>query len=252
MKNILKKYFNYIDSEIIIMTDNLSTSSNFYPTKNNIMNILKNTFMNTDEKIYVHYSGHGSNIFDINRDELDRYDECIIPTDYNNGKNIIIDDDLYALFTNLRASCQLFISLDCCMSGTMCDLNYCFNYNNNTKKFNTINTGFKNIYETKNIISFSAVQDNQYALDVYANGKAQGAFTMAINNVLNKYGNISSLNVFFTNVYNDLILNGYTSMKPLISSSKNINLSNMKFAFAKSPIIIPIKNNKKILLKKNN
>lgn len=249
MSNILKKYFNYTDSEIIIMTDNLPKSSNLYPSRNNIMNTLKNTFMNTDEKIYIHYSGHGSNIIDKNKDELDGYDECMIPADYN-GQNIIIDDDLYTLFFYVKSTCQLFISFDCCMSGTMCDLNYCFNYNNIAKKFNTTNTNKKNIYETKNIVSFSAVQDNQYALDVYANGKAQGAFTMAINNVLNKYGNNISLAIFFDYVCNELKLNGYSSMTPLVSASKNIDLNNMKFAFVTSPIFIPINNNKKVLLKR--
>ena len=249
MSNILKKYFNYTDSEIIIMTDDLPKSSNIYPSKINILNTLKNVFLSTDEHIYIHYSGHGSNIFDRNNDELDRYDECLIPADYNN-RNIIVDDDLYLLFVYVKASCQVFISLDCCMSGTLCDLNYCFNYNKTTKKFNTINTNKKNIYETKNIVSLSAVQDNQSALDVYANGKAQGAFTMALNNVLNKYGCNLSLTTFFTYVYNNLIENGYSSMTPLISSSRNIDLNNVKYGFAKSIIMIPINNNKKILLKK--
>jgi hypothetical protein len=249
MNNILKRCFGYNDNEIIMLTDALPKSSNLYPSKNNIMNVLRNVFLSTNEKIYVHYSGHGSNVIDKNKDELDVYDECIIPTDYN-GTNMIIDDDLYALFTHVRPSCQVFLSFDSCMSGTICDLNYCFNYNTSTNKFNTINTNKKNIYEIKNIISFSAVQDNQYALDVYANGKAQGAFTMAINNVINKYGNLISLTIFFTCVYNELKSNGYTSMTPLISASKNINLNNMNFAFASAPIIIPINNNKKVLLKK--
>jgi hypothetical protein len=249
MNNILKRYMNFNDSEIIQMTDNLSRTSNLYPSKNNIINILKQIFLLTDEYIYIHYSGHGSNIIDKNKDELDKYDECLIPADYNNGENIIVDDDLFLLFKFIKPSCQVFISLDCCLSGTLCDLNYCFNYNKNTKKFNIINTNKKNIYETKNIISLSAVQDNQYAYDIYKNGKAQGAFTMSLNNVLNKHGINISLNILFTHLYNELINNGYSTMTPLISSSKNINLNNVKYGFAKSVILIPINNNKKILKK---
>jgi hypothetical protein len=212
--------------------------------------MLKNTFINTSEQIYIHYSGHGSNIIDKNNDELDNYDECLIPTDYNNGKNIIIDDELYTLFTYVLPTCQLLISLDCCMSGTLCDFNYCYNYNNITKNFSTTSINRKNIYETKNIISFSAVQDNQYALDVFVNNKAQGAFTMSINNILNKYGNNISFASFFNYVYNDLKNNGYGSMTPMISSSKNINLNNLRFGFIQSIILMPLNNNKKILLKK--
>jgi len=249
MRNLLKKYFNYTDSEIIIMTDDLDKSSKFYPTKNNIMNMLKNTFINTLDQIYIHYSGHGSNIIDRNKDELDNFDECIIPADYYNGQ-YIIDDELYTLFTYVKPSCQLLLSLDCCMSGTICDLNYCYNYNHITRNFNVSNVNKKNIYETKNIISFSAVQDNQSALDVYVNNKSQGAFTMSINNVLNKYGNNISFASFFTYVYNDLRNNGYTSMTPMISSSKNINLNNLRFGFIQSINMLPLNNNKKKLLKK--
>jgi hypothetical protein len=67
--------------------------------------------------LFLHYSGHGSNVPDDNGDEADHRDEILCPTnlDWNDP---LRDDWLRATFNNLRAGVSLTVIMDCCHSGT--------------------------------------------------------------------------------------------------------------------------------------
>lgn len=80
--------------------------------------------------VYFHFSGHGQQVADDNDDEVDGYDEAIVP--FNSpltfkageyeGQNLIRDDELGARFLQLRqkltSSGNLLVVLDACHSGT--------------------------------------------------------------------------------------------------------------------------------------
>jgi len=79
--------------------------------------------------IVIHYSGHGQQIFDDNGDEMDGYDESLIPFDaglyfsegYYEGERHLRDEEFGALLTELRKKvgkegCVL-VTLDSCHSG---------------------------------------------------------------------------------------------------------------------------------------
>ncbi len=71
-----------------------------------------------DDVIYLHYSGHGSQVKDLNGDEEDGLDETLIPQD-GRGPNVpdILDDELDEMLSRLRARTALIV-LDSCHSGT--------------------------------------------------------------------------------------------------------------------------------------
>lgn len=80
--------------------------------------------------VLFHFSGHGQQMQDYNGDELDGYDEAIVPFDspikfspgVYEGQNLIRDDELGALFKKIRQKIgktgQLIVVLDSCHSGT--------------------------------------------------------------------------------------------------------------------------------------
>jgi len=82
------------------------------------------------DMVYCHFSGHGQQIKDDNGDELDGYDEAIVPYDsprnyakgVYEGERLIRDDELGKLFKKIRkkigASGQLIVVLDSCHSGS--------------------------------------------------------------------------------------------------------------------------------------
>jgi hypothetical protein len=70
------------------------------------------------DTIYFHYSGHGSQVEDLNGDEEDGLDETLVPQDgRTNGVRDIVDDELDDIFANLRTH-NVIVVLDSCHSGT--------------------------------------------------------------------------------------------------------------------------------------
>jgi hypothetical protein len=63
------------------------------------------------------YSGHGTQAEDLNGDEGDRYDEALVPIDYQSGA-LLLDDDLADVYRQLPAGAVLTLFVDCCHSGT--------------------------------------------------------------------------------------------------------------------------------------
>lgn len=69
------------------------------------------------ELIVFQYSGHGTQAEDLNGDESDRYDEALVPIDYQSGA-LLLDDDLADVYRLLPAGAVLTLFMDCCHSGT--------------------------------------------------------------------------------------------------------------------------------------
>ena len=70
------------------------------------------------DTVYIHFSGHGSQVEDRNGDESDGLDESILPYDARTGEvPDSTDDELGALLTGLRTD-RAWVVLDSCHSGT--------------------------------------------------------------------------------------------------------------------------------------
>ena len=86
--------------------------------------------VNSGDVVYIHFSGHGQQVTDLNGDEEDKLDEAWIPYDAcfafkegeYEGENHILDDKLNTWFTQLRAKVgsvgKITIVADACHSGT--------------------------------------------------------------------------------------------------------------------------------------
>lgn len=81
------------------------------------------------DEVYIHFSGHGQRITDLNGDEKSGYDECWIPYDacryykkgVYEGQNHLVDDKingyLYAIKEKIGAKGSLVVVSDACHSG---------------------------------------------------------------------------------------------------------------------------------------
>jgi hypothetical protein len=67
--------------------------------------------------IVLQYSGHGTNVADLDGDETDGRDEAICPVDFASGA-LYIDDDIAAVLAGLPQGVNLTVFMDCCHSGT--------------------------------------------------------------------------------------------------------------------------------------
>ena len=101
-------------------------------TKNNILKAFDALAarLQTGDVAYIHFSGHGQQVSDLNGDEEDGFDEAWIPFDAKKkyevgvyeGNNHLIDDELNVIFTRLRvrvgAKGKIIVIADACHSGS--------------------------------------------------------------------------------------------------------------------------------------
>jgi hypothetical protein len=69
------------------------------------------------DRLIFFYSGHGSQVLDVNGEEIDKRDETLCPHDYATA-GMIKDDDLRVMMRGLPAGVNLDVIFDSCHAGT--------------------------------------------------------------------------------------------------------------------------------------
>lgn len=175
MRNMLIDAYGYDSANITILRDDSQTNR---PTAANILKQLASIVSQSASlaQIWIHYSGHGSQIYDLNGDEADSLDEVIVPCDFT-SVGVITDDTIFSIIK--QSKCPTVLVFDSCCSGTVCDLAWNFNALSGTQVSvaKTNNSAIIN----PNIFCFSGCRDEQTSADIYNNYSAQscGALTTA-------------------------------------------------------------------------
>lgn len=230
IRGVIMDAYGYLEQNITMLRDD---DPNKMPTKANIMVALQSIIANTgvNDEIWIHYSGHGTQIRDRNGDEPDGADESVVPVDYMTA-GMISDDELFNMVRNIRG--RAFLVFDSCHSGSICDLQYSINYVNGA--FSKSITSNKRI-ANPNIVVMSGCRDHQTSADTFDNTVKEfgGALTISLIDSLRK--NLHNADVL--KVYNDtcytLITAGYTQI-PVLSSSAIDPL----MSFSRPVIIKPV------------
>jgi len=111
--DVLVKYFSFQPADIVLLSDSRAR-------KSAIMSALKTLLAagKDGDSLVFHYSGHGSQVPDVEGDETDGKDEVICPFDFDWTTGFIKDDDIAAMVAGLKKGVRLEIILDSCHSGT--------------------------------------------------------------------------------------------------------------------------------------
>lgn len=135
-----------------------------------------------DSDIFLHYSGHGT--FVSSNTESDNQIEAICPSDYVKS-GLIFDHWIKDYVINmLPADCRMFCLIDCCHSGTCCNL--CYEYrseNNLTKRLED------NSLCQASVVKISGCKDDQVSFDYYNSHREEfnGALTNAFIETFDEY-----------------------------------------------------------------
>ncbi len=120
IRQILVRKFNFKPTEIKSLLTRQQT------TRQSILNAFKNLSAKAEagDIIYLHYSGHGSQVLDDNGDEIDGLDETLVPSDYKtrqDGSRNLRDDEIGKFLNELKAKNPANVTLifDSCFSGTV-------------------------------------------------------------------------------------------------------------------------------------
>jgi len=204
MKRFLEtKGFNNFD----MMTD----LSDIKPTRINILNKIKNFISDAidGDLLFIHFSGHGSYTYDLNKDEIDGNDEAIVSCDLE----YIIDDEIKSILNQFSKKNISIIGLfDSCHSGTMMDLKFNYDYFENKYIENTRNNECLG-----NILMISGCKDNQTSSEAVINNETQGVLTSTFIETINKNPNCTWKNLM-CDMFNSLKSNNFTQI-PQISTN---------------------------------
>jgi hypothetical protein len=139
----------YPTAKIELMTDDTPTK----PTRDNILGKLNDLVNNAQpgDTLIFHYSGHGSQVPDLEGDEEDGYDETICPIDFINRRTIIVngirrtvdseitDDEIHDIISNIPKNVNFLMLSDSCHSGTIGDLKYDFAHYHGPSEWRGVN-----------------------------------------------------------------------------------------------------------------
>ena len=206
MKSLIVDAYGFDPNTIVVLRDDDPANM---PTRVRILQELQVLVANATPatQLFLHYSGHGTQVANTTGTEIDNKDECIVPCDYSSA-GFITDNQINAIVKGLTGvGLAIF---DCCRSGTIMDLPY-----------TGITAGTP---ITEGFYCFSGCQDNQDASEEVTGtqgsntGLPQGAMTMAFISTirsLNYYPTISNL---YSAILSNLQTNGY-SQTPQITST---------------------------------
>jgi len=114
MKQVLITRWGFPEANIMFLVDEQATREGMLAALNRFV-----SETGPQDTVYIHYSGHGSQVADLNGDEPDdQLDETLVPQDGRTGTvPDITDDELDVIFAKLPTT-NAFIVLDSCHSGT--------------------------------------------------------------------------------------------------------------------------------------
>lgn len=220
IRELLSGRFHYEKANIKELRDD-SLDPRAMPTRANILqNLIQlvNESANLSE-IWFHYSGHGSQVYDITSKIKEGLEEVIVPVDYERA-GFIIDNEIFNILQN--AKCKVILIFDCCHSGTVCDLEWSFEYKDG--KLIKYQIDDKEI-ANPNIFCFSGCKDSQTSADAYCPEEKMsvGAFTDTFLHCLkdNRY-NVSILKLH-EDIGKMIKMKGYEQTPSLSSSSTSPN-----------------------------
>jgi hypothetical protein len=215
MKDYLVNKCGYLIENITILTDYTYNT----PTAMNILKELGKliiaAYHKQSNELFIHYSGHGTYLFDESGDESDKKDEALVPIDYQSA-GLITDDVLHDYFAYLPTDCNCICLIDCCHSGTMLDLKYRY-----VKEEDNVIENNHSAIES-NIIMISGCRDSQTSADAFMDGKWAGAMTSSFLDTMEKYDyNVTCFHLL-KKMREFLETKGYEQI-PQICCSKKLN-----------------------------
>lgn len=227
MSNTLVDAFDYDMNNITMLRDD-TTIPSILPTRANILSELNKLVQMSSKltEIWIHYSGHGSQVKDANGDEMDGLDEVIVPSNFKSA-GCITDDEIFEVLKKIYVRCRVVLLFDSCHSGSVCDLAYMFQTNGTSAALG------KKMLVHPNIYCFSGCKDPQTSADAYSSveNRAVGAFSYIFLYCLRK--NNFNVDVFklYADICKTILQNGFEQTPQFSCSSSKPNMVFGRYTF---------------------
>eukprot|EP01068_Selenidium_serpulae_P016049 Selendium_serpulae@DN6261_c4_g1_i13.p1 len=121
-----KQGFKTDDDHMLILTE--QEAKHNHPTRSRMLEGIRWLIKDAKagDSLFFHFSGHGTRVPDEDGDEADGFDEALCPLDYKSAGLLVDDQVNVELIAKLVYGARLTIIVDCCHSGSVCDLPFEF------------------------------------------------------------------------------------------------------------------------------
>lgn len=214
VNNMIIDAYGYDKLNIVMLRDDNNNAST-QPTHENIINELNKLAKDSAnlEEIWIHYSGHGSQIQNTMRGSAKKMKEIIIPIDYDT-KGYITDFEITNIIKQMQ--CRAILIFDSCHSGTICDLPWSIEYVKDSS-YNIIKNE-DDAFANPNVFLMSGCKDTQTSADSFNDISQEyvGAFSdLFIECLRDSHHNIE-IQDLYRNVCISMKNNGFVQV-PLLS-----------------------------------
>jgi hypothetical protein len=115
MQRLLKTYYGFRQRDIRVLQDRTATKVGIHEGLNWLLSEYAGD--GSDVRVF-HFSSHGTQVEDQNRDEWERFDEVIVPHDHD-WDDPFRDDELWEHFKGIPENVNFTFIADCCHSGNI-------------------------------------------------------------------------------------------------------------------------------------
>ncbi|OQX19019.1 MAG: hypothetical protein BWK76_05885 [Desulfobulbaceae bacterium A2] len=228
VRDVLLKYFAFTAKSVRVVTDGRATRSRILDS---LEWLVRNA--SAGDRLLFHFSGHGSQVADVDGDEVkDHQDEILCPHDMDWDGCYISDDDMAGILDKVPTGVNLEVLLDSCHSGTgtremhglsllpeemrirqrflapPVDVACRMDEDMETVRLLRVNNPMKHVL-------FTGCRDNQTSADAWIGGTYNGAFTYYFcKHIRDANGDISR-GELIKRVRASLKFNGYSQVPQL-------------------------------------
>lgn len=152
-------YRGYSNShkERVILTDRaeIGPDSPYWPTGHNIIAAMDWLVSEPGCTLFLHYSGHGGQIEDVDGNRATGIDDTIVPIDFETRGQVSSTILHEHLVTRMAPDCTLFIIMDCCHSGSAVELPYVYRANSDGQisLLDDLKKGYKLVGDAQRLIN---------------------------------------------------------------------------------------------------
>ena len=231
IREMLIKHYGFKRENIQLLMDEKATQSNIIEELENLV-----VGAQAGDILVFHYSGHGSQVPDINNNEDDGFDEIICPYDMD-WNNPFTDDKINEII-KINKEVNLTMIMDCCHSGSVNRGIFNPGVTPIDSKFLPPPTALiPNDTELKQLkkrtfhsqkdnysILLSGCRDNQSSMDAWIDGDYHGAFTFYLNECLRTNNWKLRMGELHEQLVKTLSFHNY-DQRPVLSGPKGIESS---------------------------
>jgi metacaspase-1 len=142
-------------SQVVLLDNNETYGTQYFPDGHNILAAMDWLVSEPGARCFLHYSGHGGQIEDVDGNRTTGLDDSIVPVDYEQRGQISSTLLHEHLVTNMAPNCTLFIVMDCCHSGSAVELPFVYrsDADGNVSLLDNLRQGARLVGEASDLIS---------------------------------------------------------------------------------------------------